>query len=327
MTVSLPVIDIASLRAGSPGAVDPRAVEAVAAEIRAACTGPGFFYIRGHGIPQPVIDAAVTAARDLFHLPTETKRLVAANALHRGWHAMGGALMEGAKLADRKEFFSIGLELPADDETVLAGEKLRGPNQWPAFAPAVQPAFSAYYREVGACGAALLSAVAVSLGIDPAFFAARYRKPLQRTQAIYYPPQQADADAEEFGVAAHTDFGCITLLWQDDKGGLQVRERQSGQWIEAPPLPGTMVVNVGDLLGRWSNDRFASTPHRVLNRSGQERFSIATFYDPDFSAVVDPRALGVPDAEARYEPITAGQHILNRFDRAFGYRKALAAAQ
>ena len=137
MTDSLPVIDVSGLRAGTP---EPGIVEAVAAEIRAACTGPGFFYIRGHGIPQPVIDAAVTAAQDFFHLPAETKRQVAANALHRGWHAMGGALMEGARLADRKEFFSIGLELPADDETVLAGEKLRGPNQWPAFAPAVQPA-------------------------------------------------------------------------------------------------------------------------------------------------------------------------------------------
>lgn len=298
----------------------------IAAAIRAACMGPGFFYIRGHGVPPPVIEAASREALAFFRLPGETKRQVAANRLHRGWHAMGGALMEGAKHTDRKEFFSIGLELPEDDPAVLAGEKLRGPNQWPDFAPGLRPALAAYYDAVFAEGARLLRAVAVGLGLDPGFFAPRYTKPLQRTQAIFYPPQQVGAEAEVFGVAPHTDFGCITLLWQDDNGGLQVKERQSGASIEAPPLPGTLVVNVGDLLGRWSNDRFASTPHRVVNRSGRERISIATFHDPDFGAVIDPRDLGTPEGEARYAPITAGQHILNRFDQAFSYRKTLATA-
>ena len=273
-----------------------------------------------------VIDAAAGAARDFFHLPAEVKAGVKANARHRGWHALGGALMEGAKHSDRKEFFSIGLELPEDDPAVLAGEALRGPNQWPDFAPALRPAMGAYYDAMFGLGGRLLRAVAVSLGLEEGFFAPRYRKPLQRTQAIFYPPQSVGAEEEVYGVAPHTDFGCITLLWQDGNGGLQVRERQSGAWIDAPPLPGTLVVNVGDLLGRWSNDRFASTPHRVVNRSGRERMSIATFHDPDFGAVIDPRELGTPEGEARYEPITAGQHILNRFDQAFGYRKTLADA-
>ncbi|SHJ17051.1 Isopenicillin N synthase [Roseomonas rosea] len=317
---SLPVIDVSGLNTGSANAVPQ-----VAAAIRAACMGPGFFYVSNHGVPDAVIGAAVEAARDFFHLPPETKARVRANARHRGWHAMGGALMEGAKHTDRKEFFSIGLELPEDDPSVLAGEPLRGPNQWPDFAPALRPAMSAYYGAMFALGGRLLRAVAVSLELEEGFFAPRYTKPLQRTQAIFYPPQDVGAEEEIFGVAPHTDFGCITLLWQDGNGGLQVRERQSGGWIDAPPLPGTLVVNVGDLLGRWSNDRFASTPHRVVNRSGRERMSIATFHDPDFGALIDPRDLGTPAGEARYEPITAGQHILNRFDQAFGYRKTLAA--
>jgi isopenicillin N synthase-like dioxygenase len=320
-TTSLPVIDVSGLNQGSANAVPQ-----VAAAIRAACMGPGFFYVSGHGVPETVIDVAVAASRGFFHLPAELKALVRANKRHRGWHAMGGALMEGAKNTDRKEFFSMGLELPEDDPSVLAGEALRGPNQWPDFAPALQPAMSAYYEAMMALGARLTRAVAVSLGLEEEFFVSRYRKPLQRTQAIFYPPQHVGAEEEVFGVAPHTDFGCITLLWQDGNGGLQVRERQSGGWIDAPPLPGTLVVNVGDLLGRWSNDRFASTPHRVVNRSGRERMSIATFHDPDFGAMIDPRELGTPAGEARYEPITAGQHILNRFDQAFGYRKALAAA-
>lgn len=319
---SLPVIDISALLSGEPGAE-----EAVAHRIREACMGPGFFYVSGHGIDPALIERTARTALDFFRLPAETKAQVKANARHRGWHAIGGALMQGATVPDQKEFFSTGLELAEDDPAVLAGEALRGPNQWPDFFPALQPAMSAYFAAVGAVGAKLLSAVALSLGLERDFFAGRYRKPLQRTQAIYYPPHPRDANEDTFGLAAHTDFGCITLLWQDENGGLQVKERQSGEWIEAPPIPGTLVINVGDLLGRWSNDRFASTPHRVINRSGRERLSIATFYDPDFSAMIDPRELGVSEAEAHYEPITAGRHILNRFDASFGYRKQLEAAK
>jgi len=310
--LALPVIDLRPLEAGEAGE------RQVAAAINAACSGPGFFYVSHHGVPQPVIDAAVTAARRFFHLPAEVKQRTKANLLHRGWHAAGGALMQGAKKPDLKEFYSLGLDLPADHPAVLAGEKLRGPNQWPAEVPELKPAMEAYFAAVGACGAKLLRAVALSLGLPRDFFAPHYTLPLQRTQAIFYPPQPVD-DEDQFGLAAHTDFGCITLLWQDDSGGLEVKERQSGAWIPAPPLPGTLVVNVGDLLGRWSNDRFASTPHRVRNLSGHERMSIATFYDPNFAAPIDPRALGA--TEPHYEPTTAGGHILGCFDRAFSYRK------
>lgn len=308
---SLPVIDVAGL-----GSDDSR--REIAAEIRAACTGPGFFYIRNHGVPDATIAAAVAAARRFFHLPAEVKARTRANLAHRGWHAAGGAVMAGATKPDLKEFFSLGLDLPADHPVVLAGEKLRGPNQWPAEVPELQPAMEAYYAEMMRCGAGLMRAIAVSLDLPEDFFAPHYTLPLQRTQAVFYPPQPPD-DTEGFGVAPHTDFGCITLLWQDDSGGLEVRERQSGNWIPAPPLAGTLVINVGDLLGRWSNDRFASTPHRVVNRSGHERMSIATFHDPNFNAPIDPRALGA--TAPLYAPTTAGGHILDCFAKAFAYRK------
>jgi isopenicillin N synthase-like dioxygenase len=175
-----------------------------------------------------------------------------------------------------------------------------------------------------ACGADLMRAVAVSLELDVDFFVSRYRKPLQRTQIVYYPPQPADLGEDQFGVAPHSDFGCITLLWQDTNGGLEVLERSTQRWIPAPPIPGTLVINVADLLARWTNDRYASTPHRVINRSGRERLSIATFHDPDYKAVVDPRDLGTPEADCRYDPILAGEHIVGRIERSFGYRKRLA---
>jgi isopenicillin N synthase-like dioxygenase len=318
---NLPIIDFNGVRSQ-----DPAALKKAAQQVYDACTTAGFFYIENHGVPQAVIDDAVAAGQRFFRQPLERKQEVAVNQRHRGFNRLGDATMYGAKKPDYKEFYSIGLELPEDDPSVLAGEPLRGPNNWPGFMPEMRPALYAYYEAIGACGADLLRVVASSLGIEEAFFAGKYAKRLQRTQIVYYPPQPAELGDDQFGVAPHTDYGCITLLWQDNNGGLQVRERSSRRWIEATPIEGTLVVNVGDLLARWTNDRFMSTPHRVINRSGRERFSIATFYDPDFRARVDPRELGTPDAECRYETVLAGEHILGRFEQSFGYRKKAKAS-
>jgi isopenicillin N synthase-like dioxygenase len=318
ITDGIPIIDFSGVSQR-----DPAALRRVAHEIFDACTTLGFFYITNHGVPDAVIEGAAEAARKFFAFPVETKRKVAANANHRGFHAQGDALMYGAKKPDYKEFYSIGLELPEDDPSVLAGEKLRGPNNWPQFMPELRPAMSAYFDAVGACGSDLLRVVALSLGLAEAFFADKYTKPLQRTQIIYYPPQPPELGDQQFGVAPHTDYGCITLLWQDDNGGLQVRSLATRTWIDAKPIKGSFVVNVGDLLERWTNNRFASTAHRVINSSGRERHSIATFYDPNFATVVDPRDLGGAGQDWRYEPIRAGDHIIGRFDQSFGYRKKL----
>jgi len=315
----IPVVDLAHVRAR-----DPAGLKVAAAAIRAACTGTGFFYVSNHGVPQTVLDAVIQAAREFFAHPAEVKRRAAVNHRHRGFNALGDATMYQASKPDYKEFFSIGLELPEDDPSVLAGEPLRGPNNWPDFMPSLRPALYGYYEAIGECGADLLCAVALSLGIQEDFFASRYGKRMQRTQMVYYPPQPPQSDEDQFGVAPHTDYGCITLLWQDDVGGLQVKEISGDRWIDAPPIPGTLVVNVGDLLARWSNDRFRSTLHRVINRSGRERYSIATFYDPTYDAVVDPRDLGGDGSEARYPPIAAGDYILGRINDSMGYRKKRA---
>jgi isopenicillin N synthase-like dioxygenase len=316
----LPIIDLSG-----PVTGDPAAVERVAEEIRAACLTHGFFYVRNHGVGGEMIRRAVEQAQLFFRQPLEEKLKAKVNMRHRGFNALGDALMYEAKKPDYKEFFSIGLELPEEDADVMAGQALRGPNNWPPGKPAFRAALWAYYEAMGQCGALLLRCVARSLGAPDDFFVDKYRKRLQRTQIIYYPNQPESLGEDQFGVAPHTDFGCVTLLWQDESGGLEVYDRATKGWIQAPPLPETLVINVGDLLGRWTNDRYTSTPHRVVNRSGHERFSIATFYDPDYAAVVDPRAFGVADAECRYEPVTAGDHILGRIQRSFGYRKNAAA--
>ncbi len=319
---TLPIVDMSGVRERNADAM-----ARAAADIHKAFTTVGFLYIANHGLPDAVVTNALSEAQGFFRQPVEKKREVAINKRHRGFNALGDALMYEATKPDYKEFYTIGLELPEDDADVVAGEPLRGPNNWPAERPGLRSALTAYYDEIGRCGADLLGCVAVSLNRAPDFFADKYRKRLQRTQIIYYPPHPNRADPDQFGLAPHTDFGCVTLLWQDDSGGLEVLERSSGNWIAARPIAGTLVVNVGDLLARWTNDLYASTPHRVINRSGHERFSIATFYDPDFKAVVDPRQLGVSQADCRYEPTTSGAHILGRIERSFGYRKQLAGSK
>jgi isopenicillin N synthase-like dioxygenase len=296
---------------------------AVGRKIAEACTTAGFFYIVNHGVPATLIDTAIAQSLAFFHQPLEGKVKTKANGTFRGFHAAGGALMYGAERPDFKEFFQIGLELPEDDPDVVAGQPLRGPNQWPETPTGFRPAMEAYYAAIGACGADLLRGVALALSLPETFFKDRYSKPLQRTQAIYYPPQPEEMGPDQYGVASHTDYGCITLLYQDDVGGLEVLNRD-GQWVEGPPVPGSFVINVGDLLQRWTNDHFLSNAHRVRNTSNRERFSIATFYDPSYDAVVDPRDLLSTRTRAeapRHAPISAGDHIWGRIVESGRHRK------
>jgi isopenicillin N synthase-like dioxygenase len=315
----IPVIDLAPAETGAAG------LAAVAAAIRRAATEVGFFYVSHHRIPAETIDSAFAAARRFFALPLERKLAVEVDRRHRGYIRMGGAKMyEGAR-PDLKESFVYGVDLDENDPDVRAGKPLMGPNRWPAELPELKRAFDRYYADIDRVGQTVLRAIAVSLGLSERFFAGRYAKPLARGSLVHYPPQPPDLGTDHFGVSAHTDYGCITFVCQDDRGGLQAKNR-AGEWIEAPPIPGTLVVNIGDLLARWTNDLFRSTPHRVVNRSGRDRISLAVFYDPDFDADVSAIPSCVAPGEApHYPPITCGAHVLSRFDAAFAYRKESAA--
>jgi isopenicillin N synthase-like dioxygenase len=310
----IPIIDMAPAAAGGAG------LGAVAAAVRRASTDVGFFYVSNHGIPPAVIDAAFAASHEFFALPLAQKQAVAVDRRHRGYIRMGEAKMYSGARPDLKESFVYGLDLPESDPDVRAGKALMGPNRWPAELPALKTAFDRYYAEIDRVGRNLLRAFAVSLDLAEDFFTSRYTKPLARGSLVYYPPQPPDLGADQFGVSAHTDYGCITFVCQDDTGGLQARNR-AGEWVGAPPIPGTLVVNIGDLLARWTNDLFRSTPHRVVNTSGRARYSMAVFYDPDFDAevkVID--SCVAPGTAPHYAPTTCGAHVLSKFDAAFAYR-------
>ncbi len=311
---TLPVIDLGPLRDGAESGL-----AAVADEIRRAAEEVGFFYVANHGIEPKLARRAQAAALDFFARPEADKRRVAVDRRNRGFMAMGDCRLPGAEATDLKEVFFWGPEAAPDDPEVLAGRPLLGPNNWPDFQPELRAAVWPYYRAVLEVGAGLLRAVALSLGLNPDFFAAHYRRPLGRGQLVFYPPHPGGAEVPNFGAAPHCDFGCLTLLLQDENGGLEVKTRDD-RWVEAPPIEGSLVVNIGDLLARWSNDRFRSTLHRVVNRSGRRRLSIPVFYDPDSSALVDPRDLGLPPGEApRYEPIAAGDYIMSRNKISFAH--------
>lgn len=309
----IPVIDVAPL-AGGGG----EEVARVGAAMRKAAENIGFFYIRNHGIDEALIREVDAVARRFFAQPLEKKLEVKPLDRHRGFLQVGEAKMYDKARVDLKESYIWGVDLAADDAACAAGNRMIGPNRWPAFLPEMRPALNAYLEAAHLCARMLLRPLAASLGAPEDYFIRRFDKPISRGSLVYYPPQSPTAGEQQFGVAPHTDYGVITLLHQDDVGGLQVATRK-GEWVTAHPLPGTLVINSGDLLGRWTNDRFKSNPHRVVNSSGRERLSIVVFADPDYDTLIEPVVL--PGETAKYPPVTCGEYILGRFDKAFSYRK------
>lgn len=314
----IPVIDVSALRNGTSGAVAD-----IAERIRKASETAGFFYVSGHGVPESVTDAAQAAAAAFFARPEDEKQRVRVDARHRGYVGYGQAKLSAGARADLKETFVWGLELGPDDPDVLAGKPLMGPNQWPDAMPEFRASLTAFYDAMSDCARLLLRPLAVGIGLPQNWFVDRFRKPLARGAVLHYPPQPATAPGDQFGVSAHTDYGGITLIWQDPNGGLEVCNPR-GEWVPAVPIPGTFVVNMGDLMERWTNHRYASNPHRVTNRSGRERYSMALFFDPEFDTEIACIDTCRNDGEAPlYPPVRCGDYIVGRFNKVFEYRKVI----
>lgn len=312
----IPVIDVGPLRDG-----DKDALGRIARDMREASETAGFFYVTGHGVADEVCRRAQRAAAAFFARPEDEKRACAVDALHRGFVGFGQTKLSDGARADLKESFVWGLELGPDDADVRAGKALMGPNQWPADMPEFRAALMGFYDALSACARTLLRPLAVGIDLPEDWFVTRFEKPLARGAVLRYPPQPPTAPADQFGTSAHTDYGGITLVWQDENGGLEV-ENPRGDWVAATPIPGAFVVNVGDLLERWTNHRFASNPHRVTNRSGRERYSMALFFDPDFDTVIEciETCTGSGDPP-RHPPVRCGDYIVGRFNDVFEYRK------
>lgn len=302
----VPVLDLMPLSQGHPLGDLPR-------QLRRACETIGFFYVANHGVPQSVVDDVFAATRRYFALPIAERMTHLMDERFRRGFMPQGINQHPGYAPDIKESYEYALDLPLSDPSVTAGLPLHGPNRWPADHPWLRQAAEAYFNETLALGKRLLRVFALSLDLDPEFFLQFTRKPMVQTRLFHYPPQPPVTDENAFGVAPHSDYGMITLLTQDPIGGLELRKRD-GEWVGAPYIPGTFVINLGDLFKVWTNDLYVSNLHRVVNRTGKERYSIPTFFNLNYDAPVSclPSCQS-PANPPKYQPITSGDYLVGRF--------------
>jgi isopenicillin N synthase-like dioxygenase len=310
----VPLVDIAPMRSADLGAR-----RAVARPVREICHEVGFMYVANTGIASALIENALAEAKRFFALPLADKMAIEIGKIgyHRGYVPMGAHALDDSGKYDPHEAFEIGLELPPDDPDFLAGNKLYGPNLWPAGLPDFRRHLYAYYEALVELGKLLFRCFALALDIREDFFDERIGKPFSGLRLNYYPPQEPGA----VGIEAHTDYECFTILWQGDHG-LEVRN-PAGEWVAVPPLPGSFVINIGDMMQRWTNDYFVSTPHRVVNRTGRARYSMPFFYGANYDTIVRPidRCTG-PGNPPRYRPTKCGLWMEAMLAHAYAYRRA-----
>lgn len=294
LNVDLPIIDVS----GATGA-GPRRAQ-TAADIDRALRERGFMYLLGHGIDPALVDEAFIAAREFFDRSTSYKRRFAYTdvASNFGYQGIEGERLDPARQPDLKEAFTMRNALAQANRT----------GRWPD--GAFRETALALYAASLAAAYRLMNVMAASLNLPQDFFTVRHLGENVTLRFLHYPANLTPASEAQLGAGAHTDYGSITLLFQDDVGGLELRDA-SGRWCSAPPVPGTAVINTGDLMERWTNGRFLSTLHRVRPIAGaRDRYSIAMFVDPDTNVAVDclPSCLraGHPP---RYPAITAGEHL------------------
>ena len=320
MSASVPVIDVAALVSGTG---DPRRP---AQQIGAACRAHGFFYAVGHGVDPALCARLERTSRAFFARPLAEKLAI---AMEHGGRAWRGYFPVGAELTsgrpDQKEGIYFGSELGADHPKVAAGVPMHGRNLFPR-EPDLRAPVLEYMAAVTALGHALMEGIARSLELPASFFADRYTAdPLILFRIFHYPALPAAAAQELWGVGEHTDYGLLTILWQDDAGGLEVKTPAG--WIDAPPVPGSFICNIGDMLDRMTAGHYRSTPHRARNRGRGGRISFPLFFDPSFDARVQPIDLGTAppdDADSRWDRSsvhafsgTYGEYLLRKVSRVF----------
>jgi isopenicillin N synthase-like dioxygenase len=303
MLTSIPLIDL--------GPSFSRPLERrrrVAAEIRAACRDTGFFYVRNHEVPEAAIQAMLQASRRFF------AKAAAAKLELRGTGGFGYdppqlQVLDAGTPPDLKESFMMG----------PAGNALAETVKWPEDMPELRARLQDYAAHMHRLGRRLVRCIALSLDLPEDYFDDGYDRPFCSVRLLHYAPRPVGAAPNQLGAGAHTDWGAITMLWQDDVGGLEVKGA-GDDWIRATPIPGTFVVNLGDMIRRWTNDTYRSTLHRVVGGTGnRDRYSIATFFDPrhDYRVVCVPTCL-TANAEPIYPPCTVGEHIMDMMRKTYG---------
>jgi isopenicillin N synthase-like dioxygenase len=334
----IPTIDLEPFATGNP-LPSPDATR-IAAEIDAALREVGFLLVTGHGVDAAVKDALFDRMRAFFALPVADKDAIAIgnSPCHRGYVGFGSETLEGALggdedaigtglTGDLKETLDTGTEHAPDHPEVVAGTPLHGPNQLPDL-PGFGEAWTAYRAAATEASLRMHRGLAMALGLAPEFFEDEDTCPgetMLHLRLVHYPPtERVPPAAGQLGCGAHTDYGTVTVLADDGVGGLQVRQR-NGTWTDVVIPDGQLVVNLGDLMAIWTNDRWVSNPHRVVNPPGVDRYSAVLFVTPPFHLRIEtlPTCLGA-DETPRHRPVVAGPYLLSRFDGTHAYRSGHA---
>ncbi|WP_170574258.1 isopenicillin N synthase family dioxygenase [Ruegeria atlantica] len=302
----IPVLDLAPL-------VDGLDTSNLALEFAKAYGETGFGYVINHGV-EPLLRAAVFDASKKFHaLPERDKQKIALNQRHRGYIAINTSTDVNSDLAEvTKPNQSASFMMMREDAEVDPAVYLSGPNQWPTL-DGFRKVCEAYSQAMTELGQKLMSLALDAIGATDRSILTAFQTPTIWLRLLHYPPQSPQAPDDLFGSAPHRDFGCLTLLAQDDAGGLQV-QTPAGHWVDAPPMEDAFVVNVGDMLHRLSNGKLLSTPHRVINASGRERFSVPFFFDPHVSANIAPLPGTGP---AQFEQMNFGSFLKSELEASY----------
>ncbi len=305
----IPAIDIGPLFDGNVAQV-----ARTTAALDRACSDIGFIYIRNHGVPRDLVGRLAEQARLFFAQPMDEKMRIVLDQRMRGYLPLNYRSYEGEQRAgtSHQEGFWVGHERPLSPALPL-----EGPNQWPRSIPGLEPAMLAYFTAVEELSRILQRGFALALGLAPDFFTPLFQVPNSRLKLNHYPPQDSPEAENDIGVVPHADSGGFTILWQDDNGGLEVQSK-SGEWVGAPPIADTFVINLGNVMQIWTNGRFSSTPHRVINRGGRDRYSIPLFVNPGSSARIAPLIAG---ADTDFPPFLYGKYQRDEWRRIFPVAK------
>lgn len=316
----IPVIDFGPMFAGEAGAL-----ERVGAAVRDACERIGFFYIANHGLPESLIEAAFDQSKRFHALPLDEKRKLKLDQYNVGFLEMNTSTHRHSTVhkvtkPNQNESFFVTHDRAPDHPDRLAGKPLRGGNYWPEGLPGFREGVMAYFDAVVALGDRMLPAFAVALDLAPDHFTPLFSDENHATlRMLHYPPtQQEDND---FGTGPHTDNSFLTILARSEVPGLAV-QLPSGEWITPPLIPGTLLVNIGNMLRRLTNDRFLSTPHGVIVEGDADRYSIAYFHSPNPYRTIEvlPTCTDA-DNPPKYEPALYADLILEFFAANYFHQK------
>lgn len=298
----LPVIDLSAL-SGS----DSTATAVVSRQLADAARNSGFFYIKGHGVSEALVNRIFEASK-LFHSQSRSYKMKYWSGFttnHRGYVPFEENGADFPKTINFYEAFDLSYEAPADHPDYLAQWRMTGPNIWPDL-PGWKETVTEYYDAVFALGMLMIRTLARELSVEPEMLTKHITCPTSQLRMLRYVENDLPSSDAVVGIDAHSDFECFTILLQGAPG-LQVMNADD-YWIEAPPLPGCFIVNIGDIFETWSGGQFKSTQHRVVN-TGKERYSFPLFFGLDYHALVEPLPqFRTPEVLKKYPPIKAGEH-------------------